>query len=195
MWPAEASAREDRAAASTPLSMPAASPCRPGSRTAHLPGIRIAAAPEACHLRHMYFASESGWTVAEAERAFDKAVRARGRTSLWHRLTRRHSPWGGLAVHDTHRRGGAPAGVREIPLDAIIGTLEPHRAEQFDREFRPAEVTRERWLRVWLGEMRGAGLPPISVVALGDAYVVRDGRHRVSVARARGAATIVAVVA
>ena len=30
-------------------------------------------------------------------------------------------------------------------------------------------------------------LPPISVVQVGDAYAIRDGHHRVSVARARGA--------
>ena len=38
-------------------------------------------------------------------------------------------------------------------------------------------------------------LPPISVATVGDAYAVRDGHHRVSVARARGALTISAVVA
>jgi hypothetical protein len=37
-------------------------------------------------------------------------------------------------------------------------------------------------------------LPPISVVPFGDGYAVRDGHHRVSVARARGALTIDAVV-
>ena len=37
-------------------------------------------------------------------------------------------------------------------------------------------------------------LPPISVVAIGDAYAIRDGHHRVSVARARGALTIDATV-
>ena len=38
-------------------------------------------------------------------------------------------------------------------------------------------------------------LPPISVAAVGGAYAIRDGHHRVSVARARGALTIAAVVA
>ena len=39
-----------------------------------------------------------------------------------------------------------------------------------------------------------AVLPPISVVRIGDGYAVRDGHHRVSVARARGALTIDAAV-
>ena len=72
-----------------------------------------------------------------------------------------------------------------MPLDAIVATVEPNRAGQFDSEFRPAAHTRERWMRVWIAE-QSAGLPPISVVAVGDAYAVRDGHHRVSVAR-RGA--------
>jgi hypothetical protein len=35
---------------------------------------------------------------------------------------------------------------------------------------------------------------PVSLVALGDQYAIRDGHHRVSVARARGALTIDAVI-
>jgi hypothetical protein len=38
--------------------------------------------------------------------------------------------------------------VREIPLDAITGSVEPNRAALFDREFRPSPPARGRWLRV-----------------------------------------------
>jgi hypothetical protein len=102
-----------------------------------------------------------------------------------------------LIVHDelTLPRRGAGGVVREIPLDAIKGTVDPGRANEFDAEFRPAPRTRTRWLRVWVAEVEGGGLPPISVVQTGDTYAVRDGHHRVSVARARGAATIDAIVA
>ena len=48
---------------------------------------------------------------------------------------------------------------------------------------------------MWVGEHTDAGLPPIDVVQVGDGFAVRDGHHRVSVARARGAVTIDAVVA
>jgi hypothetical protein len=85
--------------------------------------------------------------------------------------------------------------VHEIPLEAITGTVEPGRAREFDSEFRPSPRTRKRWTRVWVAEHTGPGLPPISVVRVGDAYAIRDGHHRVSVARARGAATIDAIVA
>jgi hypothetical protein len=143
----------------------------------------------------MYFAGQS-FAAAEAERAFERAVRARGRASLARRLTRRCLARTRLAIHEpTELRRPGRAAVREIPLDAIVATVEPNRAEQFDGDFRPAAHTRERWTRVWVAEQRGAGLPPISVVPVPEGYAVRDGHHRVSVARARGAATIAAVVA
>jgi hypothetical protein len=84
--------------------------------------------------------------------------------------------------------------VREIPLRAIRGTLEPSRATLFDGGFRPASAARARWQRLWLAEHRGGTLPPIAVVPVGDGYAVRDGHHRVSVAKARGALTIDATV-
>jgi hypothetical protein len=83
----------------------------------------------------------------------------------------------------------------EIPLDAIKGTTEPNRAAQFDHEFRPTRLTRCRWLSVWAANHRGTTLPPISVVPVGDGYAIRDGHHRVSVAKALGALMIRAVVA
>jgi len=86
------------------------------------------------------------------------------------------------------------ASVREIPIDAIVGTVEPARAGLFDSCFRPARAARSRWQRIWLAEHRGAQLPPISVMRVRGGYAVRDGHHRVSVARARGALTIDAVV-
>jgi hypothetical protein len=138
-----------------------------------------------------------GWDLAEAERAFAKAIRARRRASLLHRLRRRCTACTRLAIHQLRgtTRQGARSVVREIPLEAITGSLEPNRAAQFDREFRPSPATRHRWLRVWQAELRGAGLPPISVVPVDDGFAIRDGHHRVSVARARGALSIAAAIA
>ena len=89
----------------------------------------------------------------------------------------------------------APTGVREIDVDAIGATVEPNRAAEFDDAFRPTPPTRDRWTRVWMAAERGVTLPPISVVQVGDGYAVRDGHHRVSVAKARGLVSISAVVA
>ena len=139
----------------------------------------------------------TGWAAAEAERAFGKASAARRRASLVRRLRRECIECARLTIHDVCgvARRGLGGVVREIPLDAITGSVEPNRAAQFDREFRPSPLARHRWLRVWQAEQRGAGLPPISVVAIGDGYAIRDGHHRVSVARARGAQSIAAAIA
>ena len=135
--------------------------------------------------------SVSAWSELDADKAFTQASRARGRAALVARLRRTRL---GLTVFDETRRSRSHSGrgVREIPLDAIKGTTEPNRAAQFDREFRPAKLTRRRWQRVWLAFHRGATLPPISVVQFGDAYAIRDGHHRVSVAKALGAPSALA---
>jgi hypothetical protein len=140
----------------------------------------------------------TGSGIIDAERAFTRISRARRRAAVLRMLRRQPSECGRLPVFDELRsaleRVGRRGGRREIPLCAIRGTLEPSRSAQFDPDFRPAPIARSRWQRVWLAEERGTTLPPISVVAVGDAYVLRDGHHRVSVARARGALTIDAFV-
>jgi hypothetical protein len=139
----------------------------------------------------------TNWSQLEAERAFAAATRGRRRAALLGRLRRRGCTTHSLAVYDETRRvGGAAArGVHDIPLNEIKGTTEPNRAAQFDVEFRPTALTRCRWLRVWDAFHRGVSLPPISVVRVGDAYAIRDGHHRVSVAKALGGLSIRAVVA
>jgi hypothetical protein len=136
----------------------------------------------------------TGSPQMDAERAFAREVRARRLASLLGRL-RRAPAARGLAVYDGPALPhSGQRRVREIPLDAIAGTVEPSRAKLFDRAFRPAPSARRRWQRLWMAEHRGAVLPPISVVRVGDRYAVLDGHHRVSVARARGALTIDAAV-
>src|SRR3954469_2533545 len=139
----------------------------------------------------------TGSDSIDAERAFARSARARRRSAVMRRLLRRRGADDRLAIYE--ERGGPHAGlergIREIPLAAIRGTVEPSRAAMFDGAFRPATAARSRWQRVWLAEHRGQVLPPISVARVGDAYAVRDGHHRVSVARARGALTIDATLA
>ena len=53
---------------------------------------------------------------------------------------------------------------------------------------------RARWERIANAARRGESLPPISVYRIGDVHFVRDGHHRVSVARALGRDTIDAYV-
>ena len=132
---------------------------------------------------------KTGLAMIDAEHAFTRARRGA-------RLRRLKRTRGELPVFNRPMAGNGLHGIREIPVDAIAGTLEPSRAVQFDAAFRPRRNSaRRRWESIWIAEERGVTLPPISVVAVGDAYAVRDGHHRVSVARARGAFAIDAVIA
>jgi hypothetical protein len=140
----------------------------------------------------------TGSSAIDADRAFARAARGRRRAALARRLRRAPGDDGRLCVYGDPRAAlvsaSAPRGVRDIPIAAISGTLEPSRAAMFDRCFRPAAGARRRWERVWLAEHHGAVMPPISVIQVGDGYAVRDGHHRVSVAKARGALSIDATV-
>jgi hypothetical protein len=122
----------------------------------------------------------TGSPIIDAEAAFDRANRARRLEAL--RRVLRHRGPGRLRVYDERARTQPSFARREIPLGQIRGTVEPFRAAMFDCAFRPIPTARRRWERVWLAEARGAVLPPITVVAVGDGYAVRDGHHRVSVA-------------
>jgi len=84
-------------------------------------------------------------------------------------------------------------GVQEIPLDSIIGSV--NRYTDFTKDFLPrSSVHAERWANVEIAYTGLAGLPPIEVYQLGDVYFVKDGNHRVSVARQLGTNSIEAYV-
>jgi hypothetical protein len=84
-------------------------------------------------------------------------------------------------------------GVREVPLDAIVGTL--GRAREFNRAFLPRdESLRERWQRVEDLADGPEGLATVELYQVGEAYFVVDGHHRVSVARQLGTPAIEARV-
>ena len=90
-------------------------------------------------------------------------------------------------------RSSREVGLRDIPLDAIVGSVD--RYTDFTRKFLPLrDSDEERWARVQTQVSKPAGLPPIEVYQVGDAYFVRDGNHRVSVARQMGATHIQAYV-
>jgi hypothetical protein len=92
------------------------------------------------------------------------------------------------------RRGEHDLGVQTIPIGSVVGTVD-RRPESFDRSFRPrSPELRGRWERIAAARRRGEALPPIDVYRVGALHFVRDGHHRVSVARALGETTIEARV-
>ncbi len=84
-------------------------------------------------------------------------------------------------------------GLQEVPLDQIAGSVGRYR--EFTSKFLPKRnKMQERWSRVYAQANGMMGLPPIELYKVGDVYFVRDGNHRVSVARQLGSITIQAHV-
>jgi hypothetical protein len=85
------------------------------------------------------------------------------------------------------------AGLAAVPLDAIVGTVD--RGRDFDRSFRPTTGrVRSRWEHIAAAMRRDEAMPPVDLVRVGELYFVRDGHHRISVARALGRTDIDAIV-
>ncbi|HET8950011.1 MAG TPA: ParB/RepB/Spo0J family partition protein [Solirubrobacteraceae bacterium] len=124
-----------------------------------------------------------GWGMADAGRRFDRLVRERRRRPS--RCAYLPEDTGPAATAKRRR-----VGVEPIPVASIVGTVDPHKAEAFDAEFRPPPYGRVRWSQMCHAVQAGAELPPISVYRFQGRHYVRDGHHRVSVARALGATDI-----
>jgi hypothetical protein len=141
----------------------------------------------------------AGLGTLEAEHAFLRLSHQRRRAALDRRLHHRSERSDDLAYLAEESGWVAVAGRRRlgviaIPLESIVGTVDRHKSTTFDRCFRPPDWSRGRWTLMFRAVRRGAELPPISVCRVGDEHFVRDGHHRVSVARATGAEAIDASV-
>ncbi len=76
-------------------------------------------------------------------------------------------------------------GLRCVEIERITGT--ESRADDFDPQFNPRDDRiRDRWVRIAELRLRQAYLPAIELIQVGSEYFVRDGHHRVSVARMLG---------
>jgi hypothetical protein len=138
---------------------------------------------------------ETGNLMIDAQTAFSREQRRRRRERAKRWLLRRPPCVGHLPSLDVSAPGTRRAvGLHAIPLSSIVGTAETAKTRTFDRSFRPAASSRQRWERLWMASRRGAPIPPISVYRLGERHFVRDGHHRVSVAQSLGMAAIDAEV-
>jgi hypothetical protein len=132
---------------------------------------------------HMMTNIYDGLAIQDFERAKCKAFWR----DLRSRLTRNSNQ---LMTFDQIRKGLSIKGQRDrglqvVPLDRIVATEEGHR--DFDRAFFPRQSrTKDRWVSIAHAHFEQAPLPAVELLKVGEMYVVRDGKHRVSVARARG---------
>ena len=82
-------------------------------------------------------------------------------------------------------RGQRYLGRQVVPLDHIIGS--EGRYVDFDRRFLPrSDALQQRWSNIDQAMLQAVDLPPVELYKIGDIYFVRDGNHRVSVARQQG---------
>jgi hypothetical protein len=119
----------------------------------------------------------------EFRRLHNQAVRSK----LWSRLTRQSRTLLNLneVQANTTITARRHAGVQLVPVDQILGS--EGRCSDFDTEFRPLrEQSKERWVNIAVAQSREEMLPVVELVQLGGAYFVRDGHHRISVAKTRG---------
>lgn len=84
-------------------------------------------------------------------------------------------------------------GLKTVNLSTIIGT--ENKAYAFDKQFYPLKDNiRDRWVNIAVRFRSGAGWYPVILLKLGNSYYVRDGHHRISVAKAFGCSFIDAEV-
>ncbi len=132
---------------------------------------------------------DTGLPQTDAQFDFGRARRKRALSQIAARLRRE----GDLStilpfeevVRALGRRDERSLGLKTIDLDSIIGTVD--RGREFDRSFRPTSGrVRPRWERINTAQRKGQEMPPIDVYRIGELHFVKDGHHRVSVARALG---------
>ncbi len=140
----------------------------------------------------------SGFSSADAQNDFARARRARLLSDVARRLRREPSDIALIlpfeeVIEALGRRGQVDRGLQVVQLDDIVGTVD--RAADFDRGFRPTSMRlRSRWERIAAAQRRGEAMPPVSLFKVGELYFVRDGHHRVSVAKSQGRKDIDAYV-
>ncbi|MGI5173936.1 transcriptional regulator [Treponema sp. OMZ 840] len=84
-------------------------------------------------------------------------------------------------------------GMQVIPVYLIAGS--EGRYKDFDSHFFPRSIhLKNRWKRIDEAHLNDIILPPIQLYEIGGLYFVRDGNHRVSVAKAKGVENIDAEV-
>ncbi len=78
-------------------------------------------------------------------------------------------------------------------MDEIVGT--ERRSHDFDANFNPLnEQNLGRWINIAAARRTGVILPAVELVRVGDEYYVRDGHHRISVAKVMGQGEIDALI-
>lgn len=88
-------------------------------------------------------------------------------------------------LRDKRVLGSHHAGIKSVSVDQIRGS--EGRSGDFDRAFNARhDRTRTRWMNIAKARLAGRELPPAELIQIEKSYFVRDGHHRISVAKALG---------
>lgn len=132
-------------------------------------------------------AARSQFGIRQYERARRQGKRRRLLNRLAGRSTRLRDLSAELLLTPVKARHSAPS--LSVLIDQIRGS--ESRSQDFDADFYPLGAhTDDRWIAIAAAVRSGIALPPVELIRLGDVYYVRDGHHRVSVARALGQQSI-----
>ena len=76
-------------------------------------------------------------------------------------------------------------GMKVVPINLIVGSEGRYR--DFNKAFLPRhDHLRPRWSNIDKLHLQNIILPPVQLYEIGGVYFVRDGNHRISVARSQG---------
>jgi hypothetical protein len=82
-------------------------------------------------------------------------------------------------------KGETYRGMQAVPIGLIVGS--EGRYNDFNQTFMPKhDYLRSRWKSIDMAHYQDVNLPPVRIYEIGGVYFVRDGNHRVSVARSKG---------
>jgi hypothetical protein len=118
-----------------------------------------------------------------AIKMFNQAYGKGIRNQIRAKLTGKSIKLQNLSHQPQHTNG--KSGTVIVSLDKIIGT--EGRSKDFDKDFHPLKKHNlERWVNIAVAREMGVILPAVELIQVGDEYYVRDGHHRISVAKALG---------
>ena len=124
---------------------------------------------------------------SRAQAAFHRLHNQATRHQLWSCITRQQQALLSLETVTTanHVHNASHRGVQSVPVEKIRGS--EGRTHDFDATFRPLKAeSRERWVNIAMAHERDELLPAVDLIQVDDLYFVRDGHHRISVARMIG---------
>lgn len=126
-------------------------------------------------------------------RLFNRALRQGLNRRLWGKLSGQRTDLPLLSHQPVAQEGPRLRKVNYVPCEAIVGS--ESRNADFDNQFNPLKAHLvQRWIGIAMARLAGVELPPVELIQDGNEYYVRDGHHRISVAKMMGQLEIEAVI-